>query len=153
MAFAETVWIRIKGGLVGLVVRLKHRQTRTTAKPIPSLNPNPKPPPPVRTPTRPEGMIAQTDASRTAQEEVTSEGLVCVANTEGVEAIVDTGASRCVMGDALLAKFLQPLGAHVRAQVRTTPSSVKFRFGNNQTLTSPRRVLLPLPTPSGPPLW
>ena len=61
-----------------------------------------------------------------------------------VLAILDTGASRCVMGANLLNRFVRQFGEDIRSKIRVMPSSVRFRFGNNQTLTSQKRLLLPL---------
>ncbi|OLP75684.1 hypothetical protein AK812_SmicGene44480 [Symbiodinium microadriaticum] len=69
------------------------------------------------------------------------------------EAIVDTGASRCVMGKQLLSAFLSQLSQPVRSLVRVAKSSVKFRFGNNQTLESEKRILLPIRAGSSHVLW
>ncbi|CAE7939388.1 unnamed protein product [Symbiodinium necroappetens] len=70
-----------------------------------------------------------------------------------VEAILDTGASRCVMGKSLLQRFLGQLNDSVRSRVRVTKSSIRFRFGNNQTLLSERRIHLPFGTPNQQVLW
>ena len=70
-----------------------------------------------------------------------------------VEAILDTGASRCVMGKSLLQRFLGQLNDSVRSRVRITKSSIRFRFGNNQTLLSERRIHLPFGTPNQQVLW
>ena len=75
------------------------------------------------------------------------------ASTERVEAILDTGASRCVIGDRLLEQFLHQMPKSTRAQVRESPSAVKFRFGNNGTLTSTKRVYLPVQSTCGKMLW
>ena len=75
------------------------------------------------------------------------------ASTERVEAILDTGASRCVIGDRLLEQFLHQMPKSTRAQVRESPTTVKFRFGNNGTLTSTKRVYLPLQSTCGKMLW
>ena len=64
-------------------------------------------------------------------------------STETVEAILDTGASRCVMGKRLLSTFVSQLSDATRAAVKVVKSAVKFRFGNNQTLVSEQRILLP----------
>ena len=58
-----------------------------------------------------------------------------------VMAILDTGASRCVMGEHLLQTFLSQLDVQTRDLVRVAPSAVKFRFGNSQTLTSQKKLL------------
>ena len=58
-------------------------------------------------------------------------------------AILDTGASRCIIGTCLLDKLLRRLPTDVRSQVKERPSQIKFRFGNNQTLTSQKRMYFP----------
>ena len=78
---------------------------------------------------------------------------VALLSTSPVEAILDTGASRCVMGHRLLEPFLSQLGDRVRDSVRVTRSAVKFRFGNNQTLDSTKRVLVPIRTVDHQVLW
>ena len=70
--------------------------------------------------------------------------MIATTNDQKVLAILDTGASRCVMGADLLPKFLKQLGSGIREQIRVVPSQVRFWFGNNQTLTSEKRMLLPL---------
>ena len=52
-----------------------------------------------------------------------------------------------------LRKFMLELSPVVKKEIREAPSSVKFRFGNSQTLTSMKKVLLPLRTDSPRPLW
>lgn len=66
--------------------------------------------------------------------------------SEPIQAILDTGASCCVMGKRLVPAFIRQLSDAVKHQVRVTRSSVQFRFGNNQTLCSEQRVLLPIRT-------
>ena len=73
--------------------------------------------------------------------------------SETVKAILDTGASCCVMGKQLLPAFLRQLSDATRQQVKVTSSSVRFRFGNNQTLTSEQRVLLPVKAGHHQVLW
>ena len=73
--------------------------------------------------------------------------------TSRVEAILDTGASRCVMGRILLPQLLSQLSSRVRSQIRVVRSSVKFRFGNNQTLTSDKKIMLPIRTIGCQILW
>ena len=78
---------------------------------------------------------------------------VALQGATAVEAILDTGASRCVMGQSLLDRFLSQLGDKVRGMIRVTKSSVKFRFGNNQTLVSSKRLLVPIRTVDRQILW
>lgn len=78
---------------------------------------------------------------------------VALQSATTVEAILDTGASRCVMGHLLLDQFLSQLSDKVRSMVRVTKSSVRFRFGNNQTLVSSKRLLVPIRTLDHQVLW
>ena len=48
------------------------------------------------------------------------------------KAILDTGASRSVIGRELVPGVLKQLPRKIRNQVREKPSRVGFRFGNNQ---------------------
>ena len=60
-----------------------------------------------------------------------------------VLAILDTGASRCVMGASFLKRFVHQFEDSLRSRIKVLPSSVRFRFGNNQTLTSQKKLLHP----------
>ena len=59
-------------------------------------------------------------------------------------AILDTGASRCIIEENVWKRLLEHLSKDVRDQIQKKPSNVKFRFGNNQFLTSHFRVQIPL---------
>ena len=59
-------------------------------------------------------------------------------------AILDTGASRCIIGEKVLEQLRQHLPPEINSQVKQVPSSVTFRFGNNQSLTSSYRIQIPL---------
>ena len=59
-------------------------------------------------------------------------------------AILDTGASRCIIGEKILQQLRQHLPSEIDSQVKQVPSSVTFRFGNNQSLTSSYRIQIPL---------
>ena len=59
-------------------------------------------------------------------------------------AILDTGASRSVIGNDHVPFVLQKLPASVREQVRECPSKVGFRFGNNQIAYSFKQLQIPL---------
>ena len=59
-------------------------------------------------------------------------------------AILDTGASRCIIGENVWNQLQEHLSPDVRNQVKIKPSNVKFRFGNNQFLTSHFRTQIPL---------
>ncbi len=64
-------------------------------------------------------------------------------------AILDTGASRCVLGENVWKQVLHSLPDVLQKQIRQHDSQVKFRFGNNQSLTSSFRVQVPLLNHSG----
>lgn len=59
-------------------------------------------------------------------------------------AILDTGASRCIIGEKTLEKLKQALPGNLAETFRKQNSQVKFRFGNNQTLTSQYAIQIPL---------
>ena len=56
---------------------------------------------------------------------------LCKSNVQNGLAILDTGASRSVIGIENVPFVLQKLPENVRCQVREKPSKVGFRFGNN----------------------
>ena len=82
-----------------------------------------------------------------------SEVATLAQQSSTVEAILDTGASRCVMGKGLLQTFVGQLSDSVRSKVRVQKSAIRFRFGNNQTLLSDCRILLPFGTTDHRILW
>ena len=59
-------------------------------------------------------------------------------------AIIDTGASRSVIGDENLPKLLASLNADTRSMVREKSSRVGFRFGNNQIEHSYKQIQIPV---------
>ena len=59
-------------------------------------------------------------------------------------AILDTGASRCVIGEKVWLKLFASLPEDLKHKVRKSPSHVKFRFGNNQTMQSEYQIQVPL---------
>jgi len=59
-------------------------------------------------------------------------------------AILDTGASRSVIGSEHVAAVLQKLPPAVQCQVREVPSRIGFRFGNNQIAYSFKQLRIPL---------
>ena len=77
------------------------------------------------------------------------------ASDKPCHAILDTGASRCVIGENIWQQFLQQTPSELKRQFRQQDSQVKFRFGNNQTLQSEYKVQLPLKCKPGSPkrLW
>ena len=63
--------------------------------------------------------------------------------TVGTEGVLDTGASRTVLGDQRVREVISGLAAECRGRVRKIASDVTFRFGNSGTLTSKFALLLP----------
>ena len=59
-------------------------------------------------------------------------------------AIIDTGASRSVIGNDLVPAVLEKLPSNIRGMVREQPSKVGFRFGNNQVSYSFKQLQIPL---------
>ena len=79
--------------------------------------------------------------------------LSMVEENKPITAILDTGASRCVLGSSFVARLLSQIPSADRQAVKEMPSSVRFRFGNNSTLTSQRKILLPLWDPNNRRIW
>ena len=73
---------------------------------------------------------------------IEDEDCVFIATT-GSEGVLDTGASRTVVGSNRVPSILKGLDAEVRAGVRKTASEVVFKFGNSGTLKSKHALLLP----------
>eukprot|EP00435_Cladocopium_sp_Y103_P059980 s1270_g21.t1 len=59
-------------------------------------------------------------------------------------AILDTGASRSVIGIEHVPSVLRKLPSSIREQVREVPSKIGFRFGNNQIEYSFKQMQIPL---------
>ena len=65
------------------------------------------------------------------------------AQTTGM-AILDTGASRSVIGIEHVPSVLRKLPPNIREQIREVPSQIGFRFGNNQVEYSFKQLQIPL---------
>ena len=59
-------------------------------------------------------------------------------------AIVDTGASRSVIGSENLPQMMQMLDSTTRARVKEKSSCIGFRFGNNQIEYSFKQIWIPI---------
>lgn len=59
-------------------------------------------------------------------------------------AILDTGASRSVIGAECVPMVTQKLPLNIRSKVKERPSQVGFRFGNNQVAYSFKQIQIPL---------
>ncbi|CAE7672910.1 GIP [Symbiodinium sp. CCMP2592] len=69
---------------------------------------------------------------------------VALVVTSGAEGVLDTGASRTVVGSQRVRDILGGLDAECRNGVRKTSSDIVFRFGNSGTLQSKHALLLPI---------
>lgn len=72
-----------------------------------------------------------------------------VGENASTSAILDTGASRCIIGEKTLSRLRFELPEDLSEALHFRDSKVKFRFGNNQTLTSTYQILFPLKCPKG----
>ena len=68
------------------------------------------------------------------------------------QAILDTGASRSVIGQDIVPSMLKELPQHVRDSIKECPSRVGFRFGNNQIEYSFKQLQIPIQA-SGKRIW
>ena len=64
--------------------------------------------------------------------------------THGTHGILDTGATKSVVGSDLIPEILRQLHPKIREQVRRCRCSVTFRFGNQGTLESEHALVLPI---------
>lgn len=60
------------------------------------------------------------------------------------QAILDTGASRSVIGQDIVPSMLKELPQHVRDSIKECPSRVGFRFRNNQIEYSFKQLQIPI---------
>ena len=134
----------------------KQRVLNRLSRMVVNLRLNKSPPYPSNRLKR-SGATSLTEAAHTCSDHQRTEQVDSPAHalfsTTATDAILDTGASRCVMGKSLLKGFINQLSEAVRNRIRMVKSSVRFRFGNNQTLLSDRRVLLPFQTAARQILW
>ena len=91
--------------------------------------------PSIRAPEPPRASIAAGLTNRA--------GSLSGFQTNGM-AILDTGASRSVVGDEHLQMLLEQLPTFVRDRVKEKPSRVTFRFGNNQIEHSYKQIHIPI---------
>ena len=64
--------------------------------------------------------------------------------SSGATGILDTGATKTVIGSQYVKGFLNALSPELRAQVTRGPCNVLFRFGNQGTLMSQHSMIVPL---------
>eukprot|EP00435_Cladocopium_sp_Y103_P067100 s130_g29.t1 len=65
-------------------------------------------------------------------------------SADGSYAVLDTGASRSVIGSDLVPSLLKDLPAEVQKAVKQIPSNVGFRFGNNHVSYSHAQLRIPM---------
>ena len=63
--------------------------------------------------------------------------------TTGAEGVLDTGASRTVVGSKRVHEIIHGLDAACRAGIRKADSDIVFKFGNSGTLKAKHALLLP----------
>ena len=66
------------------------------------------------------------------------------SDSMGADGILDTGATKTVIGSQLIASFLDALSPKLRARVTRGPCNVLFRFGNQGTLMSKHAMHVPI---------
>ena len=88
----------------------------------------------------------QTDEppENSLQASVREQPEVAFFSTQGTCGILDTGASKSVIGNKLLPALIESLTPHVRQQVFRTSCDITFRFGNQGTLDSQHALVVPL---------
>ena len=91
---------------------------------------------------RNERITEQPESSFVAS--VREQPAVAYFSTYGTCGILDTGASKSVMGSKLLPALLEGLPVEMRQQVFRTSCDITFRFGNQGTLDSQHALVIPL---------
>ena len=94
----------------------------------------------------------EEDQSASILQSSSSDSAIFHVTTDGSYAVLDTGASRSVIGSELVPSLLKDLPAGVRTRVREVASNVGFRFGNNHVLHSQSQIQVPLSS-SGKKTW
>ena len=134
------------------VMQCIRRPSKRVQEFLPSVSTECKPPlHAVTNPSPMNALFARTN--ETACEFMPEMPVLQASEEQCAHAILDTGASRCIIGSQTLSCLLQRLPSDVKSHVQQRPSQIKFRFGNNQTLTSIYKVLLPLSHSSGEKVW
>ena len=134
------------------VMQCIRRPSKRVQEFLPSVSTECKPPlHAVTNPSPMNALFARTN--ETACEFMPEMPVLQASEEQCAHAILDTGASRCIIGSQTLSCLLQRLPSDVKSHVQQRPSQIKFRFGNNQTLTSMYKVLLPLSHSSGEKVW
>ena len=69
---------------------------------------------------------------------------VAFFTSQGTSGILDTGATKSVVGSNLVSSLLESLDPQVRKQIFRTSCNITFRFGNQGTLDSNQALVIPL---------
>ena len=80
-------------------------------------------------------------ASEISPSSCTAEAMFSTHDTWG---IIDTGATKTVIGSTHVADLLKSLDPSVKDQVKRCKCDVVFRFGNQGTLKSEHAIMIPL---------
>lgn len=91
----------------------------------------------------------RNEAHRTAPAETSvgrsiSEPELFFFASHGSCGILDTGATKSVVGSKLLPSLIESLPAEIREQLFRTSCDITFRFGNQGTLDSQQALVIPL---------
>ena len=78
--------------------------------------------------------------------EETESGDLSLFATHGTYGVMDSGATRTVIGSDFVAELLQNLDPEIRRQVKRCKNETTFRFGNLGTLKSTQAIVVPLGT-------
>ena len=87
-------------------------------------------------------VIATPDVAKESRQPATTELVNFVAH--GTQGILDSGATKSVVGSALLPSLLEGLRPCVREQTRRCQCNITFRFGNQGTLDSQQALVIPI---------
>ena len=86
-------------------------------------------------------MVTELKSPMSQPTEATAEVLFATHDTWG---ILDTGATKTVMGSNFVASFLQHVDPDVRKKIKRCPCDVTFHFGNQGTLKSVQAMVVPV---------
>ena len=92
------------------------------------------------TPTAKPTRVSETDSEDTS---LFSPAVILMAEECAGEAVIDTGASRSVIGSERAPGLLEALSGSLRTPIKKMASSVNFRFGNSGTLQSMHALCIP----------
>ena len=93
--------------------------------------------------TRAAPTTPDPETTVSTKSEPISPEVVLVCEERADEAVIDTGASRTVIGEDRLSGLVQGLTGDLVSSIKKVASSVNFRFGNSGTLRSSFAILIP----------